>query len=88
MDRGLRTPGSAMVSGHLTQRNVTRTVAPTKPPQVDYDLTDTDREVLGPVRVLAEWALGQTERIEQARHRCDERATNRAPSTLSASAWQ
>ena len=67
---------------------VTRTVTPTKPPQVDYGLTDMGREVLGPVRALAGWALNQTERIEQARHRYDERATNRAPSTPSALAWR
>ena len=52
---------------------VTRTVTPTKPPRVDYGLTDMGREVLGPVRALAGWALGQAERIEQARRRYDER---------------
>ena len=52
---------------------VTRTVTPTKPPRVDYDLTDMGREVLGPVRALAGWALGQAERIAQARRRYDER---------------
>ena len=54
---------------------VTRTVTPTKPPRVDYDLTEMGREALGPVRALAAWALGQTERIQQARRRFDERAT-------------
>ena len=52
---------------------VVRTVTPTQPPRVDYDLTDMGREVLGPVRSLAVWALGQSERIEQARRRYDER---------------
>ena len=51
---------------------VTRTVTPTKPPQVDYGLTDMGREVLGPVRALAGWALGQLGRIEEARRRYDE----------------
>ena len=51
---------------------VTRTVMPTKPPQVDYNLTDMGREVLGPVRALAGWALGQAERIKEARRRYDE----------------
>ncbi len=55
---------------------VNRAVTPTKPPRVDYDLTDMGREVLGPVRALAGWALGQAERIEQARLRYDERAAN------------
>ena len=53
---------------------ITRTVTPTKPPRVDYDLTDMGREVLGPVRALAGWALGKAERIEQARRRYDERS--------------
>ena len=53
---------------------VTRTLTPTKPPQVDYGLTDMGREVLGPVRALAGWALGQINRIEEARRRYDERA--------------
>ena len=53
---------------------LTRTAAPTKPVRVDYALTDMGREVLGPVRALAGWALGQTERIEQARRRYDTRA--------------
>lgn len=53
-----------------------RMVTPAKPLRVDYDLTDMGREVLGPVRVLAGWALGQTERIEQARRRYDERTDN------------
>ena len=52
---------------------IVRTVTPTKPPRVDYGLTDMGREVLGPVRALAKWALGQAERIEQARRRYDER---------------
>lgn len=55
---------------------VSRMVTPAKPLRVDYDLTDMGREVLGPVLVLAGWALGQTERIEQARRRYDERTDN------------
>ena len=50
---------------------VVRTVTPTKPPRVDYDLTNMGCEVLGTVRALAGWALGQAERIEQARRRYD-----------------
>ncbi len=51
---------------------VTRTMTPTKPPRVEYELTDMGREVLGPVRALAGWALGQADRIEAARKRYDE----------------
>ena len=59
---------------------VTRTVIPGKPPQVDYDLTDLGREVLGPVRALAGWALGQAERIREARERYDAQTGDRPAS--------
>ena len=52
---------------------VTRTTIPTKPPGVDYALTDIGREVLGPVRALAGWALGRLSSIEDARRRYDAR---------------
>ena len=54
---------------------LTRSVTPTVPPRVDYALTDMGREVLGPVRGLARWASGQSERIESARRRYDERSS-------------
>ena len=53
---------------------VTRTVVPIKPPRVDYGLTEMGREVLGPVRALASWALGQAERIAEARKQYDAQA--------------
>ena len=53
---------------------VTRTTIPIKPPGVDYALTDTGREVLGPVRALAGWALGRVDSIEAARRRYDAEA--------------
>ena len=53
---------------------VVRTVTASKPPRVDYALTDMGREVLGPVRTLAAWAMEQAERIERARERYDARA--------------
>ena len=53
---------------------LTRTVTPSKPPQVDYELTDLGREIVGPVRALAAWALGRADRIQQARTRYDARA--------------
>ena len=46
---------------------VSRTVTPTKPPQVEYALTDLGRDFLIPVRSLAEWVVGNAERIEAAR---------------------
>ena len=50
---------------------VVRTVTASKPPRVDYELTEMGREVLGPVRALAGWAMGQADRIEHARKRYD-----------------
>ena len=51
---------------------VTRTTLPTTPPRVDYALTDMGREILVPVRALAGWVMGRTDRIELARQRYDE----------------
>jgi DNA-binding HxlR family transcriptional regulator len=50
---------------------VTRTVYPTIPPRVDYELTDLGRELLGPVRTLGEWARLNIDRINAARERYD-----------------
>lgn len=46
---------------------VTRTVTPTKPPQVEYALTDLGRDFLNPVCVLAQWVQANATRIEAAR---------------------
>ncbi len=46
---------------------VTRTVAPTTPPQVEYALTDLGRGLLVPVGALAAWTLANADRIEAAR---------------------
>lgn len=46
---------------------VSRVVAPTKPPQVEYALTDLGREFLTPVAKLAEWVIVNSARIEEAR---------------------
>ncbi|TWG96872.1 HxlR family transcriptional regulator [Mesorhizobium sp. J18] len=50
---------------------VTRTVYPTIPPRVEYELTDLGRELLVPVRRLAEWARLNIDRINAARERYD-----------------
>ncbi len=50
---------------------VTRTVTPTIPPRVDYDLTDLGRSLLIPVGGLGEWAQQNMSRIEAARERFD-----------------
>ena len=49
----------------------TRTVFPTIPPRVDYELTDLGRELLKPVKALGEWARANTSRINAARERFD-----------------
>ncbi|WP_256731525.1 helix-turn-helix domain-containing protein [Sphingomonas sp. dw_22] len=46
---------------------VSRTVAPTNPPQVEYALTDLGREFLDPVRALAEWVMTNAPRMDAAR---------------------
>jgi DNA-binding HxlR family transcriptional regulator len=50
---------------------VTRTVFPTKPPSVEYELTDLGREMAVPVRALGIWVLDNLARIESARDRFD-----------------
>jgi DNA-binding HxlR family transcriptional regulator len=46
---------------------VTRTVFPTIPPRVDYELTRLGRTLLGPVTVLATWAQRHKPEIQRAR---------------------
>jgi DNA-binding HxlR family transcriptional regulator len=50
---------------------VTRTVTPSIPPRVDYELTELGRSLLTPVQALGAWALSNREHIEQARRRFD-----------------
>ena len=50
---------------------VIRTIRPTSPPAVDYQLTDLGRELVVPVQGLAEWARANTHHIEAARERFD-----------------
>ena len=63
----------------LTVRNlerdglVNRTVTPTIPPRVDYELTALGREVLVPLDALARWALDRRAAIHLARHEFDAR---------------
>ena len=52
---------------------VTRTVFPTIPPRVDYDLTDLGRSLSIPIRALGEWVLSNKQRIADARRRFDQR---------------
>jgi DNA-binding HxlR family transcriptional regulator len=50
---------------------VSRTVHPTVPPSVEYDLTPLGRTLLEPVHALSEWALENRAHIQAARERFD-----------------
>ena len=61
----------------LTLRNlerdglITRTVFPTVPPRVDYELTSLGRSLLVPVSALGDWARNNRGKIEEAQARFD-----------------
>ena len=50
---------------------VTRTVFPTVPPRVDYELTKLGRSLLEPVSGIGLWARQNRESIQEARQRYD-----------------
>ena len=50
---------------------VTRTVFPTIPPRVDYELTSLGRDLLNPVAALGAWAIRNQPKIAQAREQFD-----------------
>ena len=52
---------------------VTRTIFPTIPPRVDYELTDLGRGLARPVEALGKWAMEHREKIEAARAHFDTR---------------
>lgn len=56
---------------------VTRTVFPTIPPRVDYELTKLGRSLLEPVSGIGLWARQNLAAIEAARQRFDAAATGR-----------
>ena len=53
---------------------VTRTVFPTAPPRVDYELTGLGRSLLEPVSALGLWARRNRSAIQEARRRFDGKA--------------
>jgi DNA-binding HxlR family transcriptional regulator len=61
----------------LTLRNlerdglVSRTVTPSIPPRVDYELTELGRSLLKPVTALASWALENSAAIHEAQAHFD-----------------
>jgi DNA-binding HxlR family transcriptional regulator len=52
---------------------VTRTIYPTIPPRVDYELTDLGRGLAEPVKALGQWAFSHLPEIEGARTQFDGR---------------
>jgi DNA-binding HxlR family transcriptional regulator len=50
---------------------ITRTVYPTIPPRVEYELTKLGRSLLTPITELGDWAGQNRERIQIARNRYD-----------------
>jgi DNA-binding HxlR family transcriptional regulator len=52
---------------------VTRTVYPTIPPRVDYELTELGHSLLAPVGALGSWARQNRLKIQQARAKFDMR---------------
>lgn len=53
---------------------VTRTVYPTIPPRVEYELTRLGRSLLVPITQLGSWAARHREKIQGARERYDGRS--------------
>ena len=60
---------------------VTRTVFPTIPPRVDYELTELGRSLLAPVNALGTWARQNRQKIQQARIQFDATQARRARAT-------
>jgi DNA-binding HxlR family transcriptional regulator len=62
---------------------VTRTVFPTIPPRVDYELTPLGHSLLTPIQHLGSWAMQNIDLIEDAQRRFDQasgqNADDRAP---------
>ncbi|WP_371503070.1 helix-turn-helix transcriptional regulator [Kitasatospora sp. NBC_00374] len=48
---------------------ITRTVHPTIPPQVEYDLTKLGQSLAGPITALRQWTEAHINEIERARAR-------------------
>ena len=68
----------------LTLRNlerdglVSRTVTPSIPPRVDYELTELGHSLVGPLQGLEAWALEHVEDINKAHARFDAEQDERA----------
>ncbi len=54
---------------------VKRTLFPTIPPKVEYELTELGCDLLRPVRALGEWAIANEAKVMMARARYDASAS-------------
>src|SRR3982750_4243446 len=83
-ERGREIPSFSQRMLTLTLRNlerdglVSRTVTPTNPPRVDYELTALGHSLQKPISGLAQWALDNVGAIHGAQARFDEQADARA----------
>jgi DNA-binding HxlR family transcriptional regulator len=60
---------------------VTRTVFPTIPPRVDYELTELGRTLREPLNTLAEWARANRDTVAEARETFDRKSAKAAAQT-------
>jgi DNA-binding HxlR family transcriptional regulator len=58
---------------------VTRTVTPSIPPRVDYELTELGRTLIEPLAALAAWAKQNRPAIDKARTRFDAKSAKARP---------
>jgi DNA-binding HxlR family transcriptional regulator len=58
---------------------VTRTMYPTIPPRVDYELTELGRKLIVPLRALSEWARENRPAMLAAREAFRRRGQHRSP---------
>ena len=63
---------------------LTRTVFPSVPPRVEYELTTLGRSLIQPVCALAAWAIDHRGAIDGARKKFDARETAKASKTRAA----
>jgi DNA-binding HxlR family transcriptional regulator len=63
---------------------VTRTVYPTVPPRVDYELTPLGHSLSEPLGVIAQWAITNRQRIVDARIAFDQREPYDGPVRVAA----
>lgn len=61
---------------------VNRTVTPSIPPRVDYELTELGRDLQGPLEAISQWAVKNRERVVAAREKFAEENPGAKPSRV------